>query len=324
MAEFTTLVGIVAWPLVIVFLLVAFRDPLIDLVNNLAARTRSISVSGFGLELTPLSELQANWDVPRGSITEDVRQLSSSQIFDSYSTSLFNELTSSRDAEYAVIDLGTGRKWLTSRLFIFSLVLSQASKIRAFVFVEKTQISRQTFLGIANPNEVRQILANHYAWLDPAFAKSYAGTYGDADILGQRKDYIIPFIFARAQIGYLMTLVRSFVDAIQSKQKPKVGEESFEQFRMLDEQDKEVDRWERTRWIDSDLFDDLFGRVVRTDRFYDSPDLSRQARADGILRRPGPLVALVDEYNRFLGLVDQCSLVRDDRQDRARSTDRAQ
>jgi len=130
------IVKALAWPIVAAFALYLLRRPLVELVGQLARRARKVSVFEVAVELATLPELQPPWSV--GDV--DVRRLSSSQIFDSASQTLFQEIMKPAQADYAIVDLRSGQAWLTSRLFIFSLVLGEVTGLRAFVFLESAAI----------------------------------------------------------------------------------------------------------------------------------------------------------------------------------------
>ena len=67
--------------------------------------------------------------------------------------------------------------------------------------------------------------------------------------------------------------------------------------------------WERTHWIDGQRLErDLTGLLEYAWR-EDSPDQPRSRVRDGILKRSGTFVALVDGDRRFLGLVDRNALL---------------
>ena len=116
------IIGGVLWPLVAIIALLLFRLPVMRLANEISARTRKVSFHGLSVELEVLQPLTPNWAVSYGVSTDDVRRLSPSEVFDSYASTLFEQLLRPREAEYAVVNLGLGKEWLTSRLFIFSLV----------------------------------------------------------------------------------------------------------------------------------------------------------------------------------------------------------
>jgi hypothetical protein len=57
--------------------------------------------------------------------------------------------------DYAVFDLGDGRKWLTSRLFVFATMLERMRGIRCCVFLESSGVVEKRFVATASPNAVR-------------------------------------------------------------------------------------------------------------------------------------------------------------------------
>ena len=90
-----------AWPAVVAFALYLFRKPLIEALAQIARRASKLSVYQVSVEFATLPELSSSWSI--GSA--DVRKLTSSQIFDSASQTLFQELLKSGRADYAVVDL---------------------------------------------------------------------------------------------------------------------------------------------------------------------------------------------------------------------------
>jgi hypothetical protein len=71
-------------------------------------------------------------------------------------------------ADYVVIDLRVGGAWLTSRLYLFAVVLPQLMPLRCFVFVgDRGQVPRY-FLGIASPEGIIRQLESQFPWLRTA------------------------------------------------------------------------------------------------------------------------------------------------------------
>lgn len=309
-----TFLGAIVWPLVAVIAVLVFRRPMIRLASEIAVRTRKVSFKGVSLELQPLPALAPSWDVSWPVATEDVRQLTSSELFDSYSSSLFEQLLHPREADYATVDLGRGQEWLTSRLYIFALVLGEVSHLRALVFLETVAGVRRRFLGVAAPADVRVSLARRYPWLEHAFALAYAARYSalSPDVAGQSTLPSSPYILEPSASGSVMQLVREFVSNIQRTTEPPQSEQNtYLSFQTASPGAPTVltTLWERGEWIDGEKLEHVLGEHLQNSWFFDSPDLSRRARIDGILRRTSPFVALVDEDRRFAGLVDRSALL---------------
>jgi hypothetical protein len=121
--QFVDLLQVIAWPIVLIVALAMFWRPLSRFVENLGAQGRGVKLSilEFGLELSPLPQIQPGWQIGEG----DIRRLTSELLIDSMSMPLFEQLSAATDAEYAVIDLGTGDQWLSSRLFAFAVLLER-------------------------------------------------------------------------------------------------------------------------------------------------------------------------------------------------------
>jgi hypothetical protein len=118
-----------------------------------------------------MREIAPRWLVQS---TVDVRQLTPANIFDSHAATLFTQLRNDQAFDYAVVDLADGKQWLTSRLYIFAIMLERLRGLRCFVFLETTTQGRKQFLGIATPNNVRWALARRYPWLEHSFSAASA------------------------------------------------------------------------------------------------------------------------------------------------------
>jgi hypothetical protein len=300
------------WPFVAVIALLLFRVPVMRLANEIAARTKKVSFKGISVDLEALPALSPTWDVTTTVATQDVRRLTSSQLFDSYSATLFQQLLHPRKSDYAVIDLGRGTEWLTSRLFIFSLVLGEVSHLEALVFLETTTATRRRFLGIAAPGSVRVSLAQRYPWFEQAFALAYAAQYSPLkpDVMGQPILTSTAYVLDSSQPGAVAQIVRSFVDNIQRSTDPPQAEmDSYLSFSDRDRQPPgTTTTWERAQWVDAEKLERDLSGCLEYSWYPDVPELSQKSRIEGILRRRGRFVALVDEDRRFTGLVDRYAL----------------
>lgn len=116
------LIGVVAWPAVIVTAVLVLRKPLSSFLKGLGQRTKKLSVFQFALELSEVPEIKPTWS---GPLLSDVRQPTAAAEFDSRAMALFEQFEDETAYDYAVVDLGVGNQWLTSRLFIFAVVLER-------------------------------------------------------------------------------------------------------------------------------------------------------------------------------------------------------
>jgi hypothetical protein len=153
----------VAWPVLIAMALYWFRRPLGEFVSQVARRIQKFSVFEVSVQLAPLPELHTS--VP----SIDLRQLSHQNLFDSPTVPLFEELLKPVQADYAIVSLAAGNEWLTSRLFIFAVVLGVVRGLRAFVFLETAGEIRRRFIGVATSENVRSRFGRCYLWLEEAY-----------------------------------------------------------------------------------------------------------------------------------------------------------
>lgn len=299
------LVSALAWPAVVTFALFLLRRPLVELVGQLMIRARKVSVLDVSIELATLPELQPSWSVG----DTDPRRLTSSQIFDSASESLFKEILKPAQADYAIVDLRSGKAWLTSRLFIFSLVLGEASGLRAFVFLEHTANTRRKFLGVATPADVRRALGRRYPWLEEAFVRALSTQYPSppepqAGAASVSTFTNCPPPLTTAEPGRVSNVVMNFIQKLQRTTDPPESERSS--FLAIGTSPQ---TWERALWIDAERLERDLAGALESSCVDESPDIPRRLVSEAIVRRKTSLVALVDRDRRFVGLVDRCELL---------------
>ena len=87
---------------------------------------------------------------------------------------MFAQLQTETPAPYLVVDLGEGTEWLSSRLFVFAVLLRAMRQTETFVFVETQGGTRGRFLGFASTQQTRWALAHAYPWLEADYAQACA------------------------------------------------------------------------------------------------------------------------------------------------------
>jgi len=248
------------------------------------------------IEFAKVPELATNWSA--GGV--DVRRLSAAQMFDSNTADLIQQLSGSSGADFAVIDLGAGDQWLTSRLFIISELLDRMRSLNCFVFVSTGELGRPTFVGIANPQNVRWQLASKYPLLESALIKAY-GDILAAWFPGPPNEPARPIIMSSRgalDVNVAAELLRRFLQNIQRPDQPSdrwvnLGDATFEY----------------AEWLTPSVLRTTLGDALQRQAFQDSPDTPELTRVEGILRRPGSFVALVESDQTFRALVDRTALV---------------
>jgi hypothetical protein len=288
------------------------------LLDQIIRRVRKVSVYEVSIELATLPALTPTWSGPQ----IDARKLSPAHLIDSYTETLFTQLSKAADAEYAVVDLGAGKEWLTSRLFLFSYILGQTAHLRTFVFLEKAASGRKTFLGISAPSAVVKALATQYPWFEEALLratvnKTLPAQPSDAPKITRFTGTSGLSIFAPTDWQTLRNIAQTFVSALQRGTEPPDAEKK--EHLKLDE-DAPTVTWEKTKWIDGDLLERILAGSLTDGFCVESPDTSKGKLAEAILRLDDDLVALVDHRHRFRGLVDRRALASEAWKRRAHQT----
>jgi len=222
-------------------------------------------------------------------------------------TELFKQFEDNKVADYVVIDLGTGQNWLTSRLYIFAIMLERMRGLRCFVFLATRDDINQRFLGIASPDKIRWALARRYPWLEMAFAKVYFDS--------SENSHITPGLRILSATGALdrelaQEVVYHFLSNPNIQQllppntSPNPDDGEWEFLRTKDGQQL----WEHAKWLDATLLGQDLSDILQQDEstwLKESPSASYTEQARSIIRRNVSFVALVDEQKRFKSLIDR-------------------
>ena len=172
-------VSAILWPVAVFVLLFLFRERLPVLARELAGRVSKVDIAGITLEFARAKEFQPVLSGGDGAV-DFRRSATALQISDSTAETFITQLRDPTDAEYAIVNLGMGNEWLTSRLYIMAVVFARMKGLRAFVFLQQSGTSR-SYLGWADPDRVRWALARKYPWLEAAYANAYSNVTGAAN-----------------------------------------------------------------------------------------------------------------------------------------------
>lgn len=293
---FADIVKVIIWPVVAIVVLVSLHTPLAEFLKGLGQRVSKLSFPYISIELAQVSEFKPPWLVQ----ADDVRKVNPSVIFDAPSGDLFRQLSESRDTQYAVVNLERGNQWVTSRLFIFAVMLERAG-LKCFVFLEDADDVSGRFIGIASPDKVRWELARHYPWLETAFALAYSSNIPHPPP-GQASEKLVITSSGALEPERERVIVKMFLDCIQSLTPPNTKPEEWIEERGV---------YEHTEWIRGDrlrglLQDQLQDSWVAIDQNKPSDETVKR-----ILLEKAPYVALVERAKKFNSLVDRQEILED-------------
>lgn len=293
---------VLAWPGLAALTLLIFRKQIAEVLTQGARRLRRPQAQEVSVDLKTLAALSASWAV--GST--DVRLLTSPQVFNGNSKPFFQELLNNGSADYVVVDLGKGQEWLTSRLFLFALILGMVRNLRTLVFLESSNGVRRRFLATANPSDVYRTLALRYPWLEEAWLQASAAQYSreSSEADGARTSSHRQPLFSGADVEMVKGFAHDFIQRIQRTAVPPVEDQDF-----YLKGGTPTEIWEKTQWMDGERLERDLAGCLQYDWCENSPDRPPRAIASSVTRRHAPLVALVDSDRRFLGLVDRYALL---------------
>lgn len=240
-------------------------------------------------ELDPKSVLQPVLE-PRLADTE-VPDLRSTGTIASHVPVLVRQLVDPSAADYAVVDLGVGDRWLTSRLFLFAELLARMRDLRCFVFVRSESGGQRRFVGTALPLDVRWALAEEYPWLERAYAQAYA----------QLPQHEIRSAHGALTVEEATQLISTFVAAVQAPVPPATGPGGWVQLN--------GGSWEHGAWLDPDLPGPLRAVLVHATVAAGSDAEDARVARDVLARRGARFVALVGPDSEFQRLVDRGALL---------------
>lgn len=303
----------VAIPLAIVVVLLVLRRPLSTFLESIGGRVKKVSFGKLSLELATASELRPAWQIDTGIVAFDVRQLSPSEVFDSYADSLLSQLDDPRPIDFVVVDLGAGGNWLSSRLFLFADLLGRMRGLRALVFVATVGSHDRRFLGMATPLDVRWRLAQEFPALEQALVYAYDQVFPPPPPAPNHPVRLTGFVnpivvsdtgaVGRWQAG---AIARRFLETVQS---PIVGETEAE-WTSLRRLPPDQPIFERAVWLNTAAVQRILEPCLSSAEIAerDADDISRAAQALEILRCDGDFVAVTRE-GTFDRLIDRRALV---------------
>ncbi|MDJ0826992.1 MAG: hypothetical protein QNJ16_15975 [Rhodobacter sp.] len=300
-----THVTALAWPVAVVVIVIVLRKPLARALAGMAGRVTSVGFGKFSVELAPTQLTALRPDLVVDG--EDLAGLSSERVFSSSAMSLFKQLAKRSGADYVVIDLREGEAWLTSRLFIFAVVLGELRGIRAFVFVSVRDGEADRFVGIARPRDIERRLAARFPRLESALFQARYDPEGHKS--WPNKNAVDPPELqspAGADTWVVQSITHRFIHRVRRKTLPK-GARPGDWLAFTDPDKGKIH--ENAQWLTPLRLDRLLGDALSRASFHDDPDLRPEARAGKVLRASGDFVAAVDGDKRFLGLIDRRALL---------------
>jgi hypothetical protein len=319
--ETAAILNALAWPIAITLVALILREKLPAIGRILLSRVTEVGFAGFSLKLAEVKSFDPKWS--NSATSFDLRNKGiAAKVWDSNVSNFISQLQEFDSADYAIITLGDGKEWLTSRLYIMAIILERMKSLKALVFLGV----RKRFIGWAEPEQVRWALAKQYPHLESAYAKAYAEiTRSSSDISAPGS--IPPDVSGNAvvvtttgRLGYKSNpndpkpstyLIRSFLEHVQAPPLP-LPKESGELNTDWILVNSNPDTYEHAIWLTTDKLEDLLDEDLCT-RLFDKETLEAKAPEEQIrwvLSTPYRWIALTTDEKRFEGLSDRNLLLK--------------
>jgi hypothetical protein len=317
------LVKALAWPLIALFIAIAYRRPLTLFIGALGSRVTKLSLFKVELELKPAAATST-------PLLDDIRTATSSAAVSDSSRAMLEQAQSTAPADFAIIALGEGTEWLTSRLFVAAVMMERMRGLKAFVFTERTPSTESRIVAVASVTQVRWSLARSYPWLEAAWARASLSIFPGAIPPGTppaamqlppgaqwlpepRTFSAVPQVI-KSDTGALepfqaRQVVSGFLNSIQiqSPPVPPVPAPIIDtEWVTLKSGVRERGTWITRKSLASLLPAEAFAAWVEALR-----DSSRAHRTRAVLRRAAPFVALVEGDREFVRLANRQALLEE-------------
>lgn len=288
--DIPALLRAITWPLIVVTAFAIFRRPLANLISLVGQKVSKVSFGKFSIEMAQVPEMKPQ------AMDAEIRELdagSAPQSGTTGLTALVNELQSGGKRDYVVIDFGSdsGPRWLSSRLYLLCFLVTLINRQLCLVFVETVGNVRKKFVGISSPESVRWTLANKFSWFEWAAAQAYPQYLG----------YPAPGFLDPGGALWMSIpgLITQFLVNIRSAAIPP-GDQSSEWVSLAKQQ-----TFEHARWLNGTQIETLLGNNLSTAHVALPPNSTINDLTRPVLAQPGRFVAIVDQNQVLLSLVDR-------------------
>jgi hypothetical protein len=155
-SDIVNLLQILIWPTILLFFLLFYRDVIKKAIKKIIPRIGKLSIANlFTVELREISGLSLEDDGP-------VKDLASREIYSSHLEIILSLIENQATSDCAVINLGKGKEWLTSRLFLLSFLMKNLVDLKCFVFLCEENNKKKGMLEMRHPSKFKTRLPSHF------------------------------------------------------------------------------------------------------------------------------------------------------------------
>ncbi len=302
LGDIADLVSAIVWPAVIIGVVWFLRGPIRALADRISTSAQALSVGAHGLSIelgTTVAHVPGEAETALAGVR---RPDQAPSVVDSAALTMFAQLNLEAPAPYLTVDVGTGREWLTSRLYIFAILLRAMRRTRILVFIETAGDIRGRFVGMATCERVRWSLAHAYPWLEQAYVQAYAKASSGPPMPNEDAAFVTDTMGRLAQ-SVAHQIATDFVFAVQANQPPVTPGVAPAGWVIEPRPDGVFA--EHASWLSGADLERLLGDALHRFAYVREDTPGEPAnRARAALRIPDEdVVALVDEHHRFRELI---------------------
>jgi len=305
-----------AWPAVALFIAVIFRRPISLFVNAIGGRITKFSLFKVELELVPATAATST------PLLDEIRTATSSAVISDSTRAMLEQVQSGTPADFALIALGSGEEWITSRLYIAAVMMERMRGLHAFVFVERGPYTERRLVAVASVRQVRWALARRYPWLEAAWVRASLFTFPSQPPPGAQalplgaycppdpRTLDAPQPLIASDSGALepwvaSQIVSNFVESLQQPNSlgPSANPSEWALLR--------GSTYERGTYVTNELLASLLPQQAFGAWMDAMRDSSRGKRTRAVLRRATDFVALVEGDREFTRLANRRALLED-------------
>jgi hypothetical protein len=327
------LVQDIIWPIVLLLLVIVLRRQIGDFLSAIGGRITQVSVMSVTIDLAMATETIPPW---QGIGGDDIRGLVvADNVNDAYFNTLRESLWVPGTADFFMVDLKSDgwQEWLTSRLYLFTWVLSRMKGVRTVVFTATRGDVAHSYLGVARTEELLHALAAAGPWLQLARLQVEASQMGWHPVeetppqppalpapvaaspdmtIRQNIDEWWQDMRANPHQTDPLNVSKQFLEHVQRTQLVGVPEPENE-WLPLPAAPGQGTIWEHATWITTaDLTDGTLRDAVQPESYVlDDRSWSAEERVRAVAQTQSDFVALLSPTRRFERLVDRRSLLEE-------------
>jgi hypothetical protein len=213
---------------------------------------------------------------------------------------LIASLQDTTPADYAVVDLGTGSEWITSRLYLVATLVARMRGLRVILFVGG-EGNLSTLIGWAEVERVRWALAAHFPWYEVALADAYHATVFPMTAATVARPNLSFDQRGRYEPWRAGNIAQAYRTALQVRGGPAPIDASWIELG--------PNVWERAEWLNVQSIRAILGGALCSSPVIQDGDLPNEQLARRLLRASGQFVPIVDTRGTLLRLVNRATLV---------------